>query len=1350
MGGDHLDVEVPGQDEPQGPTDVANPSSEEADQDGPRDEPVDDPFEGIPSTFDAADPVDEWLALSPSERALRHEELLRIDDGTEDPSDDPHDADVPADIPLGEDEPSLDDLQAIANREDPRAAPPFEPPTDFAKPFGDDADGDDPRDDDVPPETPLPVYDPLGEADDGTDDPRDADPAPPKLGPGVYVTPAEEGRRTGIYLEVDDPMIDSVILGQTFDVNMGIATVELDKDGDGRPDRESIEVTLATADGDTETVTLYWNQQSYDGVFVFGTRNPISIAGEAWNLDVGGTITELELENYQGAKQVKVSAEGFETGLGTIDVYTDDIQLALGRLGATLDIISNVIAGEQFVIRQLRQDAEVTADPAMVKELDDWQARVDGRLAMLSRARAALARDDYPAVKLQLGQFYLQRLTARENGEWTVAEDVVPLPELVNPYYEVSWGLTNQTLDIIEGRYRQRFQSGTREAILDEVVPGYVLGAYDAFTKFNIPGTFAWTMATGTDAFGQEKSRLYAAAEMGAFIVVVKLPSSVAEWGAGGFRANRLPFEIGIPRLRGVPLRGNVVVPTRAGRLARDTEFGLQSYPGTGPRRLSQAERDFWTGRVAAKTPLDRLDAELARTNRDLDELGSFVLKAQRAGVSYAQIEAALARGRSRGNLSEAIASVRTELAVRAAEANGMTILVQPAEMADFLAYSGGHRPANLRQEDLLMIHGIKSRAEFEARHGGKPSYSPDEVKFAQDVLLTNKAELKRWVEFADDMSLKHLFNDAAIRDLEIVFGGGGPPAGRISASRGLQNMTGRQPRPDRGWEGEVRLENSSDIHIDSGVSTPGLPGAGGRAQGGRPPTQELSPAEIERAILEAETVRLGRAAPGQGPAPAGQPAPAPRDPAVRSLDAQVVQKAFRFAAGEKVEWSAQELTRLQQLAYPASGTRPTALQERLMPVAEQLGGRLKTLRQDRDAGAMYAQADRELLAHQEMEDLAAIARRVGVSDETIRLHTEGMRESSPVASVVRASRGLMREIDRARGVIHESGVPDDFFVVTRIYVAARGNGNTLSPGDVAWLRARLQQDPRFFENLPRREFMDATGEPFHLLDPAGARDLKSMYERATGEHSSGPIGETGARVIDATTDSALALGGPSGVRGRGTIEVVVASTGGSTGPVMEMYVVNHGQPVRIQGEGVVLERIENPDPITLERIEQIRRAVSSGKPLPPPGNDPRGAGPLPDPWASPNVVRVALDAYCLQFDMEVPTAGTVFRIAAPAKQAAHARMRSILVASRSLHERGALHPDSDPTDHFHSIRQWAIWVDEKDLDQRGFEDALVEHTRRNVAAANQEWSDEIERMVREIAPNRWRDITAILDESRG
>lgn len=127
---------------------------------------------------------------------------------------------------------------------------------------------------------------------------------------------------------------------------------------------------------------------------------------------------------------------------------------------------------------------------------------------------------------------------------------------------------------------------------------------------------------------------------------------------------------------------------------------------------------------------------------------------------------------------------------------------------------------------------------------------------------------------------------------------------------------------------------------------------------------------------------------------------------------------------------------------------------------------------------------------------------------------------------------------------------------------------------------------------------------------------------------------------------------------------------------------------------------------------------------------------------------RVTAAGYCLQFAARAPAAGTIFRIAGPEKQAAFAPKARALEAARRLKDAGLLHPDTDPESYFHSIRQWAMWTMEKGFDADGFTEAFLGHTRKNVEAAGQAWSDRIEEIVRTSAEGRWEDVSRVLREA--
>jgi hypothetical protein len=176
----------------------------------------------------------------------------------------------------------------------------------------------------------------------------------------------------------------------------------------------------------------------------------------------------------------------------------------------------------------------------------------------------------------------------------------------------------------------------------------------------------------------------------------------------------------------------------------------------------------------------------------------------------------------------------------------------------------------------------------------------------------------------------------------------------------------------------------------------------------------------------------------------------------------------------------------------------------------------------------------------------------------------------------------------------------------------------------------------------------------------------------------------------------------------------------------MKIFGTDPNSPVQITAEGLVVEPVKLEEEAKKQLEQQLHRL------------------------AAQNPITAKIDAYCLEFLRQPPDLGTVFRIADQEIQQRFASLGKVLSTGRRLHEMGLLNPDSDPEEYFHSIRQWALWSVQENLDLGKFGDAFVEHTRKNFEAAGEPWTDQVESFVRELIPNRWRDIARIVDEARG
>jgi hypothetical protein len=189
-------------------------------------------------------------------------------------------------------------------------------------------------------------------------------------------------------------------------------------------------------------------------------------------------------------------------------------------------------------------------------------------------------------------------------------------------------------------------------------------------------------------------------------------------------------------------------------------------------------------------------------------------------------------------------------------------------------------------------------------------------------------------------------------------------------------------------------------------------------------------------------------------------------------------------------------------------------------------------------------------------------------------------------------------------------------------------------------------------------------------------------------------------------------------------LQATIEALGVSTGEAFTFTIANaETEAVRFAAAGVVLE------PVSAKQRESVLKDF---------GKRTQGLA----------STQVRADGYCLEFLREPPAPGTLYRVAGEDVQKKFQPMRSILRAARSLMDDGALTPDSDPEQYFHSMVQWALWSKERGFDANSFVDAFVERTKKNFDAAKQPWTKDIEQAVRGLAPARFRGVELILSEA--
>ena len=219
--------------------------------------------------------------------------------------------------------------------------------------------------------------------------------------------------------------------------------------------------------------------------------------------------------------------------------------------------------------------------------------------------------------------------------------------------------------------------------------------------------------------------------------------------------------------------------------------------------------------------------------------------------------------------------------------------------------------------------------------------------------------------------------------------------------------------------------------------------------------------------------------------------------------------------------------------------------------------------------------------------------------------------------------------------------------------------------------------------------------------------------------------GSAETREREAQTDRLVPGGGISGGEVDPQPRIYVTSLGRLGPDGVEVSVVGT-EPARISGETLVLEPVTLTRGATERLLAERRKAAREG-----------------------SQETTTADVYCLELRREPPQGGTYFRVGHPEIQLEYEPERRVVAAAGRVRDAGRLVPDSDPESYFQSILQWSIWSLVEALDQARFEEELVEHTKRNVQQADQAWTGEIERAVRGLAPQRWRDIQKVLEEMR-
>ena len=226
-------------------------------------------------------------------------------------------------------------------------------------------------------------------------------------------------------------------------------------------------------------------------------------------------------------------------------------------MSETFTHVTTVLLAEQKVLDALRSDPEATSDPTRVADLDAWQKGIDARRYIVQEARNVFANTHYtPIKKYRFAKYFFDKIMMKGPNGWEVfpgnADNMDPR------FFAEDLRAIDEDID-----------NHLNREFIDDVVTGYVLGSYQAFTHLTLTAPI-YTIITGVNEFGQEASRGYALVELGIGVLLIKLPSAVVNWGASGFAWARRPG-FALPTFRSVGGGRVGTLPPRWGHLGKAT-----------------------------------------------------------------------------------------------------------------------------------------------------------------------------------------------------------------------------------------------------------------------------------------------------------------------------------------------------------------------------------------------------------------------------------------------------------------------------------------------------------------------------------------------------------------------------------------------------------------------------------------------------------------------------------------------------------------------------------------------------------------------------------------------------------
>ena len=270
---------------------------------------------------------------------------------------------------------------------------------------------------------------------------------------------------------------------------------------------------------------------------------------------------------------------------------------------------------------------------------------------------------------------------------------------------------------------------------------------------------------------------------------------------------------------------------------------------------------------------------------------------------------------------------------------------------------------------------------------------------------------------------------------------------------------------------------------------------------------------------------------------------------------------------------------------------------------------------------------------------------------------------------------------------------------------------NTFTGGDIG----DLEYPSTFINDIGTQIGTDTQGGVQRLViefEPAVVPPSPTTRERVADDPP--PVWR---RLIDVLAGPVLHAQVP-----RDALTLMFTANGNSQGQAFDLKLINRGtRAVRFAGEGLVVE------PLRKEAIQAAQREFTK---------------------LARGFTTARINGYCLDQPLPPPSAGTMFRLAPANVQKQFASVKHLLQGARKLNSEGLLRPDSNPTAYLDFIKQWSVWTEREKWNQSAFVDKWIEHTRKQAAGVGRTLTGADEKTLRSAAPNRWRDISAVIAEA--